>query len=193
MASLKNHPGMWLRDDAARALNALEDKYGVIRINSAGRTIAEQNDLIRRFDRGEPGIFMPARPPETSSHVRNGGEAIDAFNYTSDRHKLEEFGFEWFGPNDRVHYTFRGWAPPAPASSAAPAATPHPPTPQEYPEMFYAVIKATGAWFLVVPQGTGKPRGIILGANAVKGGDLPVLEFEWDASVAALKAAVDGI
>ena len=46
MASLKNHPGMWLRDDAAAAINALEDKYGVIRINSAGRTVAEQNKLV---------------------------------------------------------------------------------------------------------------------------------------------------
>ncbi|WNT44341.1 endolysin [Microbacterium phage Mabodamaca] len=99
---------MWLRDDAAAAINALEDKYGVIRINSAGRTVAEQNDLIRRFDRGEPGIYMPARPAETSSHVKNGGEAVDVFNYTSDRAKLEEFGFEWYGPKDKVHYTFRG-------------------------------------------------------------------------------------
>lgn len=110
MASLKNHPGMWLRDDAAAALNALEDKYGVIRINSAGRTVAEQNDLIRRFDAGEPGIYIPARPAETSTHVRNGGEALDVYNYTDDRAKLEEFGFEWFGPRDKVHYTFRGWA-----------------------------------------------------------------------------------
>lgn len=108
MASLKNHPGMWLRDDAAAAINALEDKYGVIRINSAGRTVAEQADLIRRYDRGEPGIYIPARPPETSTHVRDGGIAVDVYNYTDDRAKLQEFGFEWYGPRDKVHYTFRG-------------------------------------------------------------------------------------
>ena len=110
MASLKNHPGMWLRDDAAAAINALEDKYGVIRINSAGRTVAEQNKLIRDYDRGVPNIFNPARPAETSNHVRNGGTAVDVYNYTSDRAKLNEFGFQWYGPSDPVHYTFTGWA-----------------------------------------------------------------------------------
>lgn len=116
MASLKNHPGMWLRDDAAAAINALEDKYGVIRINSAGRTVAEQNDLIRRYDAGEPGIFIPMRPAEESTHVKDGGIAVDVYNYTSDRAKLNEFGFEWFGTRDKVHYTFRGWSG-APASA----------------------------------------------------------------------------
>ena len=119
MADLKNHPGMWLRDDAAAAINALEDKYGVIRINSAGRTVAQQKDLIWRFDAGEPGIFKPARPAETSNHVRNGGIAVDVYNYTDDRAKLEEFGFKWFGPTDKVHYDFQGWSPaPAPAPAA---------------------------------------------------------------------------
>jgi hypothetical protein len=102
---------MWLRDDAAAAINALEDKHGVIRINSAGRTVAEQNDLIRRFDAGEPGIFIPMRPAEESTHVKDGGIAVDVFNYTDDRAKLEEFGFEWFGTRDKVHYTFKGWSP----------------------------------------------------------------------------------
>lgn len=65
--------------------------------------------------------------------------------------------------------------------------------PEGYPEMFYAVIKKTGAWYLVVPQGNAKPKAVILGANAIKGGDLPVIEFEWEASVNALRSAVDGI
>lgn len=110
MASLKNHPGMWLRDDAAAAINALEDKYGKIRINSAGRTVEEQRKLIRDYDNGVPGIFNPKRPPEASNHVANGGIAVDVYNYTSDRAKLNEFGFQWYGPSDPVHYTFTGWA-----------------------------------------------------------------------------------
>ena len=110
MASLKNHPGMWLRDDAAAAINALEDKYGVITINSAGRTVAEQQDLIDRYDAGDPDVFIPMRPPEESTHVKFGGIAVDVYNYTDDRAKLNEFGFEWFGPRDVVHYTFTGWA-----------------------------------------------------------------------------------
>lgn len=122
MAALKNHPGMWLRDDAAAAINALEDKYGVIRINSAGRTVAEQNELIRRWKIGgkanrPPALFEPKQPPEASTHVANGGIAVDVYNYTTDRAKLREFGFEWFGDSDKVHYTFRGWNPPQPPAA----------------------------------------------------------------------------
>jgi peptidoglycan hydrolase-like protein with peptidoglycan-binding domain len=117
MGALKNHPGMWLRDDAAAAINALEDKYGVIRINSAGRTVAEQQGLINRWNQGGPGnrppfLYKPAMPAATSNHVKDGGIAVDVFNYSSDRAKLEEFGFVWYGPSDVVHYTFTGnWAP----------------------------------------------------------------------------------
>lgn len=119
MAALKNHPGMWLRDDAAAAINALEDKYGVIVINSAGRYVWEQQDLIDRFDRGEPGIYMPYRPAEGSPHVRNGGTAVDVYNYTDDRAKLREFGFVWtYGMDDPPHYDFTGWTPTTPPPTA---------------------------------------------------------------------------
>jgi hypothetical protein len=102
---------MWLRDDAAAAINALEDKYGVIVINSAGRTVEQQQDLIDRYDRGEPGIYMPYRPAEQSPHVRNGGAAVDVYNYTDDRAKLNEFGFQWtYGMDDPPHYDFIGWS-----------------------------------------------------------------------------------
>lgn len=112
MAGLKNHPGMWLRDDAAAAINALEDKYGVIRINSAGRTEREQQELIDRWNRGDrAGLYKPAMPASTSPHVRDGGIAVDVYNYTSDRAKLNEFGFSWYGPGDPVHYNFTGWNP----------------------------------------------------------------------------------
>lgn len=111
MGVLKNHPGMKLRDDAANALNALEDKHGVIRINSAARTVEEQNDLIRRWRNGEPGIYKPAIPAETSNHVKNGGIAVDIYNYRSDEAKMNEFGFRRTDPNgDPVHYEFFGWS-----------------------------------------------------------------------------------
>lgn len=123
MAFLKNHPGMWLRDDAAAAIDALEDKYGIIRINSAGRTLQEGKDLLARWRKGgaanrPPHLYEPANPPESSTHYIDGGIAVDVYNYTDDRAKLKEFGFEWYGPKDVVHYTFRG-RPAAP--SAAPA------------------------------------------------------------------------
>ena len=111
MGALKNHPGMWMRDDAAAAINALEDKYGVIRINRAGQTEAQQQKIIDRWDRGDrAGLFAPARPASSSNHVKGGGIAVDVYNYTSDRAKLNEFGFKWYGPTDPVHYTFTGWS-----------------------------------------------------------------------------------
>lgn len=107
---LKNHPGMWLRDDAAAAFNAMEDKYGAIIVNSAGRTVREQQELIDAWDRGErDGLYAPARPASESNHVRGGGIAVDVYNYTDDRPKLNEFGFQWYGSADPVHYTFTGW------------------------------------------------------------------------------------
>lgn len=111
MASLKNHPGMWLRDDAAAAINALEDKYGVIEINSAGRYEWEQQELIDRYDAGDRTIYMPYRPAAGSPHVRDGGTAVDIYNYTDDRAKMEEFGFQWtYGDDDPVHYDYIGWS-----------------------------------------------------------------------------------
>ena len=129
MAALKNHPGMWMRDDAAAAINALEDKYGVIVINSAGRTPAEQNGLIRRWDIGGPAnrppqLFEPARPAERSTHVKDGGTGVDVRNFTSDRFKLQEFGFQWWGAGDVVHYTFIGRPHQPPVQSGNPASNP---------------------------------------------------------------------
>lgn len=107
--ALKNHPGMWLADAPAKAINDLEDKYGPIVINRAGVTEAQQQKVIDQWDRGDrAGLYPPARPAKTSFHVINGGEAVDVYNYTDDRAKLKEFGFEWYGPSDPVHYTFKG-------------------------------------------------------------------------------------
>ncbi|GHJ47323.1 hypothetical protein Cs7R123_46650 [Catellatospora sp. TT07R-123] len=70
-------------------------------------------------------------------------------------------------------------------------ANPNPPD-QEVDEVFIANVK--GSWYLIVPQGTNKPRAVVLGgdSNAAASG-LPVLNFTWDPSISALKAAVDGI
>lgn len=113
MARLKHHPDLWLRDDAAAALNAYEDAYGVISINSAGRTEAEQNGLIAAWDRGgwqnrPPYLYEPARPARTSRHVMDGGIALDTSDVTKFRQHCEEFGFVWYGQSDPVHFEFRG-------------------------------------------------------------------------------------
>lgn len=110
MAGLKNHPGMWLNDAAAAALNAFEDKYGVIVINSAGRHEWEQQELINLWNSpNRPSwLFRPASPASTSPHVRNGGEAIDIRDYNTWKDELAEFGFSWYGPGDPVHFNHNG-------------------------------------------------------------------------------------
>lgn len=110
MAGLKNHPGMWLNDVAAAAYNAFEDKYGVQVVNSAGRTEAEQQNLINLWHSpNRPAwLFKPAEPASTSPHVRNGGAAVDMRDYNSLRNKLAEFGFVWYGPGDPVHFNHNG-------------------------------------------------------------------------------------
>ncbi|AXH47315.1 endolysin [Microbacterium phage Eden] len=112
MANLKNHPEYWLRDDAAAAFNAFEDKYGVHKVNSAGRTVAEQNELIRLwYSPNRPSwLFRPAEPAETSNHVRNGGAALDMAAGSSIKNQMAEFGFQWLGAHDPVHYDFTGWS-----------------------------------------------------------------------------------
>lgn len=69
------------------------------------------------------------------------------------------------------------------------------PTPipdKESDEVFIANV--AGSWYLIVPQGSGKPRGIVLGGDSNAGNSgLPVLNFTWGPSVTALRAAVDGV
>lgn len=114
MANLKHHPGMWMRDDAAAALNAYEDKYGVIQLSRAGATRGEQQEAIDRWNKGgaanrPPFLFKPADPPETSPHVIGGGIAFDTPTTHTRRAGLAEFGFVWYGAGDPVHYNFVGW------------------------------------------------------------------------------------
>lgn len=113
MGALKNHPGKWLNDAAAAAYNAFEAKYGKQTVNSAGRSVADQNGLIARWDRGgaanrPPYLYEPARPAERSNHVRNGGEAVDLARGGALRAQMAEFDFTWYGPGDPVHYTHNG-------------------------------------------------------------------------------------
>lgn len=110
MAGLKNHPGMWLNDAAAAAFNAFEDKHGVITVNSAGRSEAEQQGLINLWHSpNRPSwLYRPAEPANTSPHVRNGGQAVDIRDYNTWRDELAEFGFSWYGPGDPVHFNHNG-------------------------------------------------------------------------------------
>lgn len=107
---LRNHPGMELNPAAAAAYNAFEAKYGVHKVNSAKRTVQEQQELIDLwYSPNRPSwLFRPYMPAELGPHVRNGGEAVDLAASGSVRNQMAEFGFVWQGESDPVHYTHNG-------------------------------------------------------------------------------------
>lgn len=111
---LANHPGFWLRDDAALAFNAWEAKHGKRKVNSAGRTEGQQQHLINRWHTGGPSnrppyLYKPAEPASTSPHVIDGGIAVDLADWQEAKKTAQEFGFWWYGSGDVVHFNFRGW------------------------------------------------------------------------------------
>lgn len=114
MTNLKNHPTLWMRDDAAKAFDSAEDKHGTYTVNSAGRFESQQQGLINRWDKGgvynrPPYLYEPARPAATSNHVAHGGIAIDIANWRAFAVVAAEFGFNHLYPNsDPVHFEFIG-------------------------------------------------------------------------------------
>lgn len=123
MTNLKNHPGMWLRDDAAKQFDKAEADHGIFRLSDAGRTEAQQQGLINRWNAGGPNnrppyLYKPAMPANTSNHVRNGGIAIDSPDWRRFVTVCENYGFRHTYPDgDPVHFDFIGGtnAPAAPA------------------------------------------------------------------------------
>jgi hypothetical protein len=122
---LKNHPGMWLRNDAALALNAAEDAHGSpFTLSDAGRLLSQQQALWNRWQAGgvynrPPYLYEPAYPDTTAPHIM--GIAIDD-PVPAERDWLNshpEFGFYSNLSWDKVHLIF------APARyTHIPAATP---------------------------------------------------------------------
>lgn len=114
MTALKNHPKYWLRADAAAAFDKAEDERGILQINSAGRTEAEQQALIDRWNAGGTGnrppyLYMPAMPASSSNHVKDGGIAVDLADYKVFMAYCADYGFKHTYPgSDPVHFDFVG-------------------------------------------------------------------------------------
>lgn len=192
MADLVNHPGMFLNDQAAASLKRLEDDHGVQPVTSAGRTPETQQGFIDRWDKGgvynrPPYLYEPARPKETSSHVKNGGEAVDVTNWRWWRDNAAPYGwvvdFEW----DVVHFRYD----PSKDIFANRTKT------KEDDEMKpFLVTLPGGRWALVMPQGNDKPRAVTLqgnaGARAVALFGEPI-PFDQDNGKSWLAQAVNGV
>lgn len=114
MATLRNHRNFWLRNDAAAAFDQAEADHGVFTVNSAGRTEAEQQGLINRWNRGgaanrPPYLYQPASPANTSNHVRNGGIAVDLGDWRRFAPIAARYGFTHPYPSsDPVHFEKTG-------------------------------------------------------------------------------------
>ena len=114
MATLRNHPGRWLRDDAAAAFDRAEADQGVFIVNSAGRTVAEQQGLINRWNKGgaanrPPYLYKPAMPATASNHVANGGVAVDIGDWRRFAKICGNYGFRHTYPDsDPVHFDYVG-------------------------------------------------------------------------------------
>ena len=112
---LGNHPGMFLADDAAVALSEYERAHGVLNISRAGALVSEQQGAIDRWDKGgvfnrPPYLYPPYRPASGSSHVRDGGKAIDTPEFKKFAKHSLAFGFKQTNPKtDPVHFEFIGY------------------------------------------------------------------------------------
>lgn len=120
--TLKHHSGFWLRSDAAEAFDRAEDDHGVLVVNSAGRTEAQQQVLINRWNAGgaanrPPYLYEPASPASASNHVIGGGIAVDVGNWTKFAAYCGQYGFTHPYPSgDPVHFEYHGG--PAPTTSS---------------------------------------------------------------------------
>jgi hypothetical protein len=111
MATLRNHPGFWMRDDAEASLARWEADHGVISVNSAGRTVAEQQDLINRWNQGgtynrPPYLYEPKRPASASAHVYDGGIAFDTSEWQRFLRTCADYGWYQRYSWDVVHFEY---------------------------------------------------------------------------------------
>jgi peptidoglycan hydrolase-like protein with peptidoglycan-binding domain len=112
MATLKNHAPLWLRNDAAASFDRWEADHGKIGVNSAGRTKAEQQGLIDRWNKGgvfnrPPFLYEPKRPADASNHVANGGIAVDVADVAKFAATAGAYGWvQAYPKTDPVHFEY---------------------------------------------------------------------------------------
>lgn len=106
MKALKNHPGKVLEPAAADSLERYEAEYGVIPIDSAWRSQAEQDALVRRWAIGGTGNRPPYlyQPAKKSRHTL--GIAIDTPNAKQRAITMLKHGWRFLFEYDKVHLEY---------------------------------------------------------------------------------------
>jgi len=93
-----------LQESAAQALSdAAASKGQQIILQSAWRSAAQQYLLYQWYLAGNCGIQIAAKPG-TSNH--EGGRAIDTSYYDTWRSTLQNYGWQWYGSQDLVHFDY---------------------------------------------------------------------------------------
>jgi hypothetical protein len=93
----------YLETDAAEALKRVVKKAGGISINSALRTVPQQWLLFRWGAKNRCSIHV-VMPPGQSTH--EPGLAVDVEDHERLRPVFESEGFEWWGADDPMHFTY---------------------------------------------------------------------------------------
>ncbi|MEO0397398.1 MAG: peptidoglycan-binding protein [Cyanobacteria bacterium P01_A01_bin.137] len=94
----------YLQPPAVEALQkAIADRGITMRVNSAYRTLAQQF-LLYNWWIGGVCNFQAVAKPGGSYH--QAGLAIDIQDPLGWKSHLEKFGWQWFGPGDRPHFTY---------------------------------------------------------------------------------------
>jgi hypothetical protein len=103
------HPDV--RSNLGLALDALTKAKINYLVTSAGRSREKQQELYNRYLQGDPSIQLAA-PPGHSAHETGHAVDIQFAGGEADRQRanqiLAQHGFEWFGPRDKVHYSYKG-------------------------------------------------------------------------------------
>lgn len=95
---------LFMQPRAKEALRRAIKRRGVpIRLNSVYRTVAQQHLLFSW--QGSCGITIAAKPGR-SNH--EDGFALDTPDFSPWKIALEAEGWDWFGPEDQVHFTYIG-------------------------------------------------------------------------------------
>lgn len=96
----------YVQPPALEALkNAINDRGQTMVVNSAYRTLAQQF-LLYNWWTGGACHFQAVARPGASNH--QAGLAIDINDHLGWRPHLERYGWQWFGPGDKPHFTYVG-------------------------------------------------------------------------------------
>lgn len=106
---LANHPGMRMREDAAIQFDLFERDHGIIGVNRAMVSEAEQQKFIDRWNLGgmynrPPYLYEPKQPARDSEHVQ--GIAFDTSWITHTLKYGGDYGFYQRYSWDKPHFEF---------------------------------------------------------------------------------------